>query len=473
MSFTSFFVFVIEMSDFCISCKYLENIRSTVNEFPEYRDRMFTIIINETFYIELPLIIASSFSSSITKIIKNDPTTNELHISLKTRKTNSLESLNKIKSVLCKNSKISFKEEYEEDIYTFASFGIAIGNEDFVKPLRTRLSSLSSDINENNVVELLRSKQTFEFGIDEMNPEISFISTNFENISTREDFINFSKEPSNTEIVESIISSEELQMNNEDTLLTFLMEINKQRTLNDISTELFKHVFFEYCSPDKCEEFISFICSNLEEGNTKTLIACLGRRFTQPNMPMNTSFIEGRHQIKVTKVTKPRELKGTLIDNKDPLNGILRREHEKGNVLLEPSSKGNGSDDVYSLLKADDNSYFYTNNSPNQFIKASLKDGKTFILKSYMIRGNLEYSDCHQLQNWKLEGERASDREWILLDSHNEDPTKQLQIRTFNVSCEEPLKSVKLTQTGRNSCPYIYYYFEINAFDIFGFLVDK
>ena len=59
---------------------------------------------------------------------------------------------------------------------------------------------------------------------------------------------------------------------------------------------------------------------------------------------------------------------------------------------------------------------FFTQNSPNSFIKASLKDGKTFILKSYMIRGNKENDNHHQLKSWKLEGQKASNGEWIVLD---------------------------------------------------------
>ena len=460
------------MRDFSISCKYLENIRSLSEEFPEYRDRTFTIIINETFKIEVPLIVASSFSSSITKTVKNDPTASELHVRLKTNTQNTdnkdneektHETLNKIKSVLCGNTKVSLNEETE--FYTFASFGLSIGNEDFVSPLRTLLSREVSNVEENNVVSILRSKQTFEFSLQEMEEEISFICTHFENMSTREDFINFSRETRNSLIVESIISSDKLNMKDEDTLLTFVIRINEERRMENISTEFFKHVMFEYCSSKKCEEFVSFICSKLEEGKTKTLISCLGRRFTQSNIPMKPPFIEGRHQPK--QEPKPK-LKGTLIDKKDPLNGILRREHEKGNVLLEPSSKGN--DDVYKLLKADDNSYFYTKDSPNSFIKASLKDGKTFILKSYMIRGSKQNDAYYQIKNWKLEGERASDGELILLDSHNEDPTKKLQVRTFDVSCEEQLKSVKLTQTGKNTSNYDCIH--INAFDIFGFLFE-
>ena len=119
MQILCFFIFVFgkKMRDFSISCEYLENIRSLSEEFPEYRDRIYTIIINETFKIELPLIVASSFSSSVTKTVKNDPTANELHVRLNTLKTQ--ETLEKIKSVLFGQSNVSLNEE--NDVFAFAS----------------------------------------------------------------------------------------------------------------------------------------------------------------------------------------------------------------------------------------------------------------------------------------------------------------------------------------------------------------
>ena len=72
--------------------------------------------------------------------------------------------------------------------------------------------------------------------------------------------------------------------------------------------------------------------------------------------------------------------------------------------------------------------------------------------------------------NWKLEGQKASNEEWNLLDSHSNDPTKQLQVRTFDVSCEEKLKAVKLTQTGKTTLDNDLLI--INGFDIFGILLE-
>ena len=135
---------------------------------------------------------------------------------------------------------------------------------------------------------------------------------------------------------------------------------------------------------------------------------------------------------------------------------------------MEASSTQNGN--VYDLIKADPNSDFWTSNYENSFIKASLKDGSTFILNKYMIRGRRHQgSHYHHLKSWKLEGERASDGKWIILDQHSNEPFNQLEMRTFNVSCEEELKTVKLTQIGYNTAGA--YHLCINAFDIFGNLI--
>ena len=435
------------MCDFSISCEYLENIRSIVKEFPEYRDKICTIIVNETFKIELPLIVAAAFSSSITKTIKNDPTANEFSFTLERY---SIESLNKIKSVLCEHSKVWLNEE--NDIYTFAEFGLAIGNKDFINPLNTRLAKDVSGMNENNVVQILSSKKAFH--IEDTKQEISFIAEHFETISKREDFIRFSLEAPNTKIIDEIISSDKLYMNNEDTLLSFLLAINKSKTIDNISAELFNHLFIEYCSPDKCEEFINFVCGIAQQQGIKPLLSCIKRRFIQPNIPVKQKYIRRRH-VGHEKI----------IGSEDPLSGILHREHEKKNVLLDAPHLGvSNKDGIYNLVKASDDSYFHT----KSYITASLKNCKTFIVKSYMIRGSrYEDIDC-QIKSWKFEGQKASNGEWIVLDSHDNDPTKKLQIRTFGVSCDEELRSIRLTQTGTNTlntdllC--------INAFDIFGIL---
>ena len=455
------------MCEFSLNSKYLENIRKTVEKFPEYRDRIGTIRINETFDIEVPVIVAASLSSTITKIIDNDPTASTFCFTIQRY---SETSFSKLKDVLQHNTRVSL--DNDDDIHAFAEFGLCAENDDFVSPLKSQLCEYSSDITEDNVLKIISSKNTFR--IDDNTNEYSFVASNFESMSTREDFIEFAKKDINRNSVKDILSRDDLCMSSEDTLLTFILRINEGKSEENITTDLFPFLLLEYCSPSKCEEFLRFSCSVIQNESFKSLLTCIGRRFVQSTIPMNPAKLKGRHEPSNKSNTadnrqeQSNEDKYTEIGKEDPHRGIFRRENEKGNTTLSASSYCNG--DINDLLNADDDSYFLTENEPNSFITASLKDGKSFIVKSYMIRGNKYDDDGCQLQSWKLEGQKASDGQWVTLDSHQNDPTRQLQTRTFDVSCDEKLKAVKLTATGKdtNGCDYL----RINAFDVFGLLFE-
>jgi hypothetical protein len=382
------------MCEFSLNSKYLENIRKTVDKFPEYRDRIGTIRINETFDIEVPVIVAASLSSTITKIIDNDPTASTFCFTIQRY---SETSFSKLKDVLQHNTRVSL--DNDDDIHAFAEFGLCTENDDFVSPLKSQLCKYSSDIREDNVVRIISAKNTFR--IDDKSKEYSFIASNFESMSTREDFIEFAKKDINRNSIKDILSRDDLCMESEDTLLTFILRINEGKREENITTDLFPFLLLEYCSSSKCEEFLRFSCSVIQNESVKSLLTCIGRRFVQSTIPMNPPKLKGRHEPSNKSNTadnrqeQSNEEKYTEIGKEDPHRGIFRRENENGNTTLSASSYYSG--DINNLLKADDNSYFYTNNEPNSFITASLKDGKTFIVKSYMIRGNKDRDTDHQL----------------------------------------------------------------------------
>ena len=457
------------MCEFSLNSKYLENIRKTVDKFPEYRDRIGTIRINETFDIKVPVIVAASLSSTITKIIDNDPTASTFCFTIERY---SETSFSKLKDVLQHNTRVSL--DNDDDIHAFAEFGLCTENDDFVSPLKSQLCEYSSNISEDNIVKIISSKNTFR--IDDKSKEYSFVASNFESMSTREDFIEFAKKDINRNSIKDILSRDDLCMESEDTLLTFILRINEGKSEENITTDLFPFLLLEYCSSSKCEEFLQFAKSIIQNESVKSLLTCIGRRFVQSTIPMNPAKLKGRHEPSNKSNTLDNKQgslnqeKYTEIGKEDPHRGIFGRENEKGNATISASSTHTG--DVYTLLKANDNTRFWTNNEPNSFITASLKDGKTFIVKSYMIRGNKGTNTGSQLQNWKLEGQKASDGQWVTLDSHQNDPTRKLQTRTFDVSCDEKLKAVKLTQTGPNTHTEGHNILRINAFDVFGSLYE-
>jgi len=418
-----------------------------------YKEQMCTIVINGNFNIELPVIVAAAVSSPITRMIENDPTMTKFtfNIPIKGKDKNCLQ---KIKSVLVSNE--SVKIENENDVRAFATFGLLFGNKDFILPLDEQCKEECQKLSEANVFSNLETKRIY--GITDTTVEADFLAQNFQELSDRKIFLEFAKKPANVGVVEQIVRSKKLKVDTEDTLLTFLITINRENAHDSRFISLFENVFLEYCTLRKCDEFLTFVNERSPSNEMRTLISCIGRRLLQPNIPMSNPYIEGRH--------KPT---GIAVPMDDPMNGILRRENQKANVTMDASSTCSGS--VYDLIKADPNADFITRNEENSTVTASLKDGKTFVLTSYMIRGRKYDKGSSHLQNWRIEGQKSSNGEWIKLDQHENEPFDKLMVKTFALTCKEQLRAVRLIQEGKTT--YDNFNLCINAFDVFGFLFEQ
>jgi len=441
------------MREFSINSSYLDNLRIAVNNIPCVNEQKCQIILNGTYTIELPTVIAASISNPIAKIIESDPTANKFHFNIPIHGKNN-NCLEKIKSVLQNNQTVTI--ENENDANVFASFGLKFGNNDFISPLSEKCQKKLETLNEENVFSNLEIKRIF--GIKDISIEAEFIATNFQELSQKKSFISFASRKENIETIESVVKSKSLKVDKEDTLLAFLIAINRENAHDSRFVSLFDHVFLEYCSPQRCEQFLSFVHERSYTQEMRTLISCIGRRLIQPIHQLDQPFIEGRHKSR-----------GTEITNEDPLNGILRREYEKGNVKMNASSTCSGS--VYDLIKANPDADFITRNIENSSVTASLNDDTTFILTSYTIRGRKYDKNSSHLQSWRIEGQKSSNGEWIALDHHTNEPFDKLLLKNFDISCKEPLKAVRLIQEGKTT--YDNYNLCINAFEVFGILFNQ
>ena len=435
------------MNKFCLGSKYLDNLQTVIEKFEAYKEHKCTIVINKSFVIDLPVVVAASISSIITRTIENDPTADTFEFTI----NNFIESsLRKIKRVITRNETVIIKEE--EDIQPFAEFGLAIGNNDFIVPLNEQIERENSTITSENVLRMLNIKNTFNNR--NTKKETSFIAENFDSMSIDEDFIAFSRDVKNLRTIEEIIRSEDLRVSNEDVLMTYLLALCHKNKEKKQFIHLFKLVFLEYCSIETCKSFLGFIDDIVPSEDIRTLVSCLGRRILQPNMPMYPEFITPRH----------KQL-GINIGYENPLKGIINRELEKGNLILETSSK---CSDIYNILR-DDTCNFNSDNDINCFFKASLR-GKTFRMNKYMIRGSNYEANSYKTTSWALEGKRASNGQWFVIDKQSNVSFNQLEVKMFDVKCREHLKAVRFTQTEKNTSDN--YRIIINMFDIFGTLYE-
>ena len=246
-----------------LSSKPMKNILSVTSKVaPELSKSFCSLIFNEKTEVKVPVLVAASLSSSVTKCIEVDPTKRKFTFNATMKNENS-NILNSFKSLLEDNIPIQLNEE--EDFINLASIGLSIGNDELVSPLSERLKSESSSMSCDNVVGIINMKLTF--GEDQMGGlelETSFIAENFDEMSEREDFINFAKDVKHSQIIEQIIRSDQLKIDEEDVLLSFVIELCK--TTLDFSF-LFEFVFLEYCSVDKCKELLAFVNEQYDISN--------------------------------------------------------------------------------------------------------------------------------------------------------------------------------------------------------------
>ena len=403
------------------------------------------IHINEN-EIEVPLILALSSLTCLTSEIMSDVTLKEFTINIDFKYKPDNTFFDKLVDLLY-SRKVSLTEE---EVVNLACFGEGVNNRYFLIPYEEHVKSLEDTLTINNCFELLHKKHEFHLEVCKCTKEIELISSNFE--SQKDNIISISKDITYLPVISAILANENLKLQNEDSLLKFVLKLC---TIDREYETLFEYVFIEYCNVETIKLFVKYVDDNVDTTqHIRSIIRCMTRHLIAPNIPMSPNYIEKRHAQHTIKVT----------DSNSPF-GILHREYQRENVVMSCSSTHSGY--FYDLIKADVNSDFFTGNSSNSWIQASLKDDKPFILNKYMIRGNkYEGSNNHHLRSWKLEGKKASNNEWIVLDTHDNEPFDKLVTKVFTVSCSEKLNAVKLTQTNTDTTNYNH--LRINAFDIFG-----
>ena len=430
----------------------IDNLKLLYTNNNTANNDLFHIKIND-FDCYLPLEISVSLSTTITKILMNDFTQRELSINIKFRND---KSLNLILSIL-KNIQKTYENTLFEDqnvLLDLAEFGFAFGNTSFIKPI-IDVYSKDNEFESITFEELLKridSKKLISKYLKQeeisYNNEIEYISKNFFSLSKEESFINWCRDINNISFLEEIISNQNLVIDSEDQLLNFILKLCK---VNQLYHHLFSYVLIEYCSLDCVNSFLQYVNNyfqSLKLSNSDlTIIECLSKR-----CKYNLKDVPSKDDKRYKKYYKTYN-----YQENDVRNGILYNENKNQNVLITPSSNNNENDEsrnpIQRLLEMPSNFSFYTKNIANSSITFSLKDKTPFNINGYMIRGNWNSDSDHsnQMKSWKLEGELASNHDWVKLDiKENQKPFNKYEVRVFTIPESDPLISVKLTQTAPN-----------------------
>ena len=437
------------MTKFQINSQFYSNICLIFDK--EITNRMCSLYINDFEPFEISLFQLISTSSVFLQQLLHDLTLSEFHIEAPFQDIVTNKFINKIQKAL---NLEEIQLENDGEIINFSIFGRTINNEELLL-LSSKI--INAELSKENIMNIIKIKHSIGHKFSADDKEIKFVSTNFSEL--KEEILKVAENIDFGPIIELIIQNNNLKLKHEDELLSFLLKISNS---NHCYEYLFEYVWLEYCSISKIKELIQYANENiLTTHSGKALLNCFARRLIQGKLPIDLSV-----QEKITRYISNYTILKEYNDE-DPLNGLLRGENEHGNVLLESSSN---NENVYEILKGSIDAMFYSDDIPNSWIQASLKNKKSFILNKYMIRGHRNpFKGYYHTQTWKLEGQDL-DGSWIELDSQMNQDISESKIKIYPIDFNHPIIAVRFTQTDKNN--YNYNKIFINQFEIFGKIIQ-
>ena len=307
------------MTNFKFVSPFFENIYSVSKQ--EIANRICTIHINNNKEIKIPLLVAISFSSVISQMLTNDPLMTDFYIENPLLDDIQDDVIDKLIELL--NLK-EIQIENEEKVQ-FGKLGKALGSKELFQFYLKYVKENEQNINERNVIPLIEQKYSFGFTIDELESEVSFISSKFSSFIYQ--LIELGEDIKYFNLIECIIKHDNFKIRTEDELLLFVIQLCEQ---NNIYELLFENVMLEYCTLEAISQFIEYIDEYLcNDNHFKSILKCINRKMTLKQLQIKNNDLK-RYGIVIESTYEYNE--------SDPLNGLLRQQYLKDNVEMSTSS---------------------------------------------------------------------------------------------------------------------------------------
>ena len=414
--------------------------------------------------INTKTIFAEFISPKVSNLHQTDPTIGSISFNnqLNGDKITS-DVLSKFKSLMLGES-ININEE---ESFQMKIISILLNNEE----LFNKISELySNEISETNIYQYL-SNLTFLYEISptfyhfSTQDIINFVASHFYSID-KSRIIHLPKE-----VLLSIISNENIKIDNEDSLFEFIKQIFNEEDINesDISILTFyEQLDFRSLSEEKFREFIQiFNPSEITNELWEKLCYCF---YVNTQDESQNARGNDRYMMVFKKFIYEGNPFEGIIDHLTKSSG--GNVSENGTVKVTSSSLNNGSvQNVVDLHNT--SSYIQFTNVLNSWIKFDFGDRKVHPTQ-YSIRTRIN-SNNHHLKNWVIEGSNTDEEnDWKLLDSRQNDSflNGAKVTHTYNISEQldqrESFRYLRLRQTGVDANNY--YFGTFSALEFFGFL---
>ena len=408
--------------------------RATLNSYAND----FTFIINEEEF-KTNKIISDIISPKIAQIHSVDPT-----FDIFTINTNNKGSFSYILNLL----------NFEVNIIPTNQFDFIIevveilGNDSFEIVSTMQEQEISQDI----VFDLLKKHERHNLYSNLLSNEINFVSSHFyqlyENYPEKINDLSIS-------IIERIIKSDKLLLNNEDQLLSFINQLYMRDSKYSV---LYENVFFSFVSVSKISEFIQIF--DISDLNTETWISISHRLQQEISIDYNA-------QNEKRYIQNFGGISFIFKNNKfDGIINYLRSQGDIQNLINFSSSSVENSfhPPQYSIEK---NNFFASENKPNSWVILDFKEHR-IIPTNYTIGST---NNSYHPINWTVEGS-TDNVNWGIIDVQEncQSMNGNNVVQTFDIKKKNNAKFqyLRIRQTGPSSCNNNF--FRFNSFEIFGTL---
>lgn len=452
--------------NFSLSTKKLKEI-----PFHMYEND-FTFIVNKKPF-KTSRFVADIISPLIRQLHYSDQSINEFHVNI--------QSTVKITNTNNTNESSSSSEYFDEflQLATFKSIKIdperqkyfsqyfyALGNVDEFFNIQP---SYFNDLTPENALDRLESIAIF-FGRnietiemkdnDVMTRIIDFISTNFENIDKER------LKKMNVDVIEMIISNENLKLYEEDSLLQFILGLYNEDHSN---SRLFEYVLFNNISEELIQVFIQKFDIEYLNSNIWRSICC--------RLKKSLETTDEKRYLEKANVMKIEYEKG------NELNGILRHLtnetgsniHDNGTIEITANVITSSSCHPRNLVDYQSENYYNTKNDGNAIVCFDFKD-KSVNLTSYSIKSNGNGSGDNNLKNWTIEVSNDGQK-WEEVDQRTNDSSLKGCdiICLFNVQKKNNnfYRFIRLRQTGETWLNQSNKYFWFKSIEFYGKMKNK
>ena len=431
-------------------------------------DDLCLITFNEKYQIQIPLLRATFFSSSISQQLKNDITQRNFSFEIKSE-YNKEEYFMKLIN-LFETGKNEFNQTIEELLFVGkVAFSIQSRWLKIFFDNSFDVATLTNNFCKEKIFNIALS--AIEVGITFKDEDITYIAGFInELINSESPNLELFKDTQYIGIIELVLKNNKIKVISEDVFMNFVLSLCK---LQKEYENLFQYIFLEYCSLSAVKEFMNYVesqmCFSLE---MKSAIKCINRRLllqVLQNPTNRNRYIEDKKnnwKEFIQLLNTPIECPFNKNDCFDGIIKFLTKLNNGWNIYDTGIIKCTAYkclNSISYLLKYDSFNPFTLYNQIDNYFCFDFKNKKVALTGySFEYRSRRNYQQS--IPNFSVEGSN-DDKIWEKIES---------KIMSFNGDqfyyklCEPPkfYRNIKFIVNKPSDGRFI----DISKFELFGFI---